>query len=100
MTPQERLQFEDLKRRVRELEEVRNLNAYKTFVDRLIKKRGTVDTTNQTGTENSTNKIMLDNTITIAAGGGSQTITTLDAPDHFIELDYNGKIYHLGAWEK
>lgn len=84
MTPQEREQFDALQKRVLELENTTNLDAYKSFLDLLVKDKPDVDTT------------QIDRTISIGAGGGSAQV--LDYPNRWVRIILDGKIYRLGAW--
>jgi len=113
MTPEEREQFEELKKKVRDLELVLGIDFIENLRERIEERidemvfggLGTVDTTGISGTENGSNAILRDVVITFPSVGGtppdtaSQTITVLDAPSTFLTTDYKGTTYNIGIWE-
>ena len=94
MSPEEKKEFEDLKRRVQTLEEVTGFDFVSRLEERQIVKRSDFDSTGITGSENSGNSLLRDTTV----GGGGGTVTHLNAPENMIEYRYKNKVYFLPAY--
>lgn len=95
MSPEEKRQFEDMQRRLNELEKAQNENAIANFQDKIIVKRALFDDTNP-GTTGVVDTNTYLKTTTIGVGGG--TVTTLNAPENLIEYVYKGKKYNIPAY--
>lgn len=86
----EQLEIQALKQRIEALESGQNISANKLMMEYFIK-----NITDVTDAD-------VDRTIsiTIGAGGGTDTEQILDYPDKWIEFRYNGEIFRIGAWLK
>jgi len=96
MSPEEKQQFEELQKRVEELEGLRDHNFIARLEDRVVFQKSpfTDDNPGTTGVVD-TNTFL--KTTTIGGGGGS--ITTLNVPENIIEYRYKGKKYFLLAYD-
>ena len=83
MTPEEKEQFELLKKQVEALENVTNLDFIQKLLDYLI--QDTPDVVNA------------DVLATFTDDNGDD-VDALDFPDRWVRLRLNGKLYRLGAW--
>lgn len=72
MTPEEKTQFDELKRRVELLERFDNIDNVKFVRERIV------------GAPSADNDTAVDRSITVGAGGG--TFDVLDYPDGFLEF--------------
>ena len=85
MTP-----LEQLEKRVLELEQASNLNAFESFMQVLVKDNPNVIDTDVT--------LTLSDSVPI--GGGSVTFDVLDFPDKWLVLRYRGELYRVPAYLK
>lgn len=104
MSPEEKQQFEDLQKRVIELENVQGIDFIGNLKRRLIVSQLTepeiFDDTGITGILDTNENLRTTTvTITIPSGGGTGTsdITHLDAPDNFLTYKYNDETYKIWA---
>ena len=86
MTPEQLQIFEDMQKRIDDLENVKNNNTIQLTVDTLVKRVTTVTDTD------------IDRMITVGIGGG--TFDVLDYPDMWLVFKYKGKLYRMGAYEE
>lgn len=94
MNPQQLQQFEQMQRRITELESVTNLNSFQMLVRRLGEKSKVV-----IGKELSTTvDTDVDRTISIPVGGG--TAQVLDYPDILVRVTLDGKPYRIGLYDE
>lgn len=102
MNPEEKQQFDNLKKRVDDLEMAHGVDFIENIKERIIELfpvgEGEFSTTGISGSENGSNSLLRDIDINFP-GGGSQTITVLDAPISVFEIKYRGNNYKLGVWE-
>ncbi len=101
MTPEEKLQFDELKRLVEGLSKnVQDvigglgLDFIDNINDRQIKKIESVTTTGITGTEVSSNKALRTQIV-----NDGNTVTFPDLPDKWLVRRHKGKDYRIGAYE-
>lgn len=80
MTPEEKLQFEEMQTRIKDLEENLNIRATDLIISSLIKRTTTVDYT--------------DVNNALGSSGGP----TFDFPDLWLEIMYQGTLYRLPAY--
>ncbi len=86
MTPEERQQFEQLKKEIEDIKNASNNQAFYNFIRKLIKDKPTVVDSE------------IDRSITVGVGGG--TFSVLDYPDVWLNFTLDGEIYRVGAWLK
>lgn len=113
MTPEEKRQFEELQKKVRDLELVLGVDFIENLRERIKEELDEMvfngisafNSTGISGTENGSNVRLRDVVITFPSVGGvppdtaSQTITVLDVPSNVITTDYKGTEYNIGLWE-
>lgn len=80
MTPKERQEFEDMKRRLQAVETASNVDFVGSVTDRIITNKQTVSD--------------IEVTNTVGAGGGS----TFDFPDQWLVIEYKGAIYRIPGY--
>lgn len=90
MTPEEKQQFEDMQRRLENLERVENVDFVGNLEDRQILNVPEFGATISSGTSNG----LLRN-VSIGDGGGS--FSMLEVPDRFLLHEYKGRVYKLWA---
>lgn len=83
MTPEEKTKFEEMEARIKKLESTENEMAYQGVIRKFIKRMPNVPDT-------AVDRLI---TITIGAGGGSDTEQILDYPDYWFEVEFNGSLY-------
>lgn len=98
MSPEQLLQFNEMKERLDNLESAQNPSFVESLGDVQIVKRDDFNDTGLTGSVD-TNTLTRTTTVTIGEGGGSVDVTHLSAPDHFLYYRYKNKVYRLWANE-
>jgi len=93
MNPQEKAQFEELKRKVEMLERKPTLDLTQNIKERLYKDSNLFPNSSlYSGSQNATEAKLQDITV------GMSSITVLGAPDRFLLVDYNGKILQVPCY--
>lgn len=94
MTPEEKQKLEYLEKEIKDIKMGLNIdiaaglerNLANTFLN--VRQRSDVTNSN----------VKVTKTVTIGAGGGSDTVDILDFPDRWIYVYLDGKLHRVGAW--
>ena len=102
MTQEEKRQFEELKEKVRNLEQVEDVDFIANLREKIgqMSRPSTFDDSGITGVvDTNTNVRTTTVSITIPSGGGTDTadVTHLSAPDNFLLYKLNGQTYKIWA---
>jgi len=96
MTPEERKQFNDLKRKVEDIENGLGFKFFANLEDRMILNKAGFDQSLATGTLESNTFYITTSIPALSAAD----VTTLAPPEYTLEFRYKGKTYLLLAYEK